>query len=52
VKEKYCPVHLAERQDKKEKRGKTAAKVGGGVLGGFVAVLGTVKVIGDIVRKK
>lgn len=52
VKEKYCPVHLAERQDKKEKRGKTALKVGGGLAGIGFSILGGVKLIGDIVKKK
>ena len=52
VKEKYCPVHLAERQDKKEKRGDTAKKVGGGVLAAFGVAVTVGKTVVDVVRKK
>ena len=52
VKEKYCPVHLAEREDKKEKRGDTAKKVGGGVLAAFGVAVTVGKTVVDVVRKK
>ncbi len=52
VNQKYCPIHLAEKKDKRDKQGKSVAKVGGGVAGFTIAVLGTMKLIGDIVRKK
>ena len=52
VKENYCPVHIAERKDKKEKRGETAKKIGGGILavGGVVLTVGKTAI--DIARKK
>ena len=52
VKEKYCPPHLAERQDKKEKPGDTAKKVGGGVLAAFGVAVTVGKTVVDVVRKK
>lgn len=52
VKENYCPVHIAERKDKKEKRGETAKKIGGGLLavGGLVVTVGKAAI--DIAKKK
>lgn len=52
VKEAYCPVHIAERKDRKEKRGNTLKKVGGGALalGGLVLTVG--KTVIDISKKK
>lgn len=52
VKEKYCPIHIAERQDKKEKRGETAKKISGGLLaiGGLVVTVGKAAI--DIAKKK
>lgn len=50
--ETYCPVHIAERQDKKEKRGDTLKKVGDGVLmvGGAIITVG--KIVIDATKKK
>ena len=52
VKEEYCPIHLAERQDKKEKRVDTVKKVGGGILafGGLILTAGKPAV--DIMKKR
>ena len=52
VRETYCPVHIAERKDKKEKRVEAAKNVGGGVLavGGLAFTIGKTAV--DIARKK
>lgn len=52
VQEKYCPIHIAEIQDKKEKREETAKKFGGGILaiGGAAITIGKTAI--DIVRKK
>lgn len=32
AKEAYCPIHIAENQDKREKRGDMFKKLGGGAL--------------------
>ena len=52
MQEKYCPIHIAERQDKKEKAGDTVKKVGGGLLafGGLVVTVGKAAI--DIAKKK
>ena len=52
VMEKYCPVHLAEKQDKKEKQIKFAAKVGGGLLALGAAFIGVIKALGDISKEE
>ena len=52
AKEAYCPIHIAERQDKKEKRIANAKKIGGGVIG-FASIFAVVgKVIVDNAKKK
>ncbi len=51
VQEEYCQLHIAERQDKKEKHLKTALKVGGGVLAGVVAAAGVLKAISDRTKR-
>lgn len=40
IEEKYCPIHIAERKDKKEKRQDKLKKAGGVVLGLGAIVLG------------
>lgn len=52
VKENYCPVHIAARQDKKEKRREAVKKIGGGILavGGLAVTVGKAAI--DIVKKK
>lgn len=51
-KEAYCPVHLAEMQDKKGKQGNTAKKIGVGALsiGGLMLTIG--KTIIDVIKEK
>ena len=51
VKETYCPVHIAERKDMKEKCGNALKKVGGGALavGGLVLTVGKAAI--DISKK-
>ena len=46
--ESYCPVHLAEREDKKEKRIESAKKLGTSM----VATVGSVCVLGKWVYDK
>ena len=52
-KEKYCQLHLAELQDKKEKRKKRAQKIGGGILAtiGTGVAIGIKKVCDNIPKK-
>ena len=52
VKEAYCPIHIEDRKDRKEKRVNTLKKVGGGVLalGSIVFTVG--KTVIDISKKK
>ena len=52
VKENYCHVHIAERKDKKEKRGETVKKIGGGILAGVGVVVTVGKAAIDIAKKK
>ena len=52
TKECYCPIHIAERKDKKDKREGMAKKVGGGLIafGGVADAIG--KVMADITKKE
>lgn len=50
--EAYCSVHIAEREDKKEKRLETAKKAGTGIVAGIGTVLTLGKTIYDIAKKK
>lgn len=52
IKENLCPVHLAEKQDKKEKKNDKIVKVGGGIFAGGAMVFSIVKAASDIIRKK
>ena len=52
IKEVYCPIHIAEKQDKKEKRGDTLKKVGGGVLMVGATIITVGKTAVDFAKKK
>ena len=52
VKENYCPVHIAERKDKKEKVGDVLKKASGGLLAVGCLVLTVGKTTIDIAKKK
>ena len=52
VKENYCPVHKAERQDKKEKRVKTVKRIGGGILAAVTLTITAGKAAIDFVKKQ
>lgn len=52
VREQYCPVHLAEKQDKKEKLTDKVVKVCKGSVVGIVTIVGVTKTVISIMRKK
>lgn len=52
IEETYCPVHLAERKDKKEKRDNVLKKVVNGVAVVGVGVVTITKAVVDITKKK
>lgn len=51
TKEKYCPIHLAERKDKKEKTGDAIKKIGGTIVAVGVTAAGIGKAVFDIIKK-
>lgn len=48
AKEKYCPIHAVERQDKKEKRNESLKKLGSGALAVCGAAVAVCKTVIDI----
>lgn len=52
IKEIYCPVHIAERKDKKEKRNDVVKKIGGGAAAFGTFILAAGKIVNDSLKKK
>ena len=50
--EKFCPVHIAERQDKKQQLKESLEKIGSRILAAGVLAISVSKAAIDIVRKK
>ena len=52
IKEIYCPVHIAERKDKKEKLHDVVKKIGGGAAAFGTFILAAGKIVNDSLKKK